>query len=213
MNSCGQHTMAHIGFQGMSIKSGNLVAPALQVLLGGSILGDGNGRIADKVLKIPSKRGPNALRSILNDYQANVAVGESFISYYDRQGERYFYNLLKPLADTTNLVQSDFVDWGTDDPYMKEVGVGECAGVVIDLIATLLFESEEKLENASEALILNQYADSIYYAYSCIVNTAKALLISEGKKTNTHVGIISQFDEVFGNDIELGVTFQILFIK
>ena len=31
MNSCGQHTMAHIGFQGMSIKSGNLVAPALQM--------------------------------------------------------------------------------------------------------------------------------------------------------------------------------------
>jgi sulfite reductase (ferredoxin) len=81
MNSCGQHTMAHIGFQGMSIKSGNLVAPALQVLLGGGILGDGKGRISDKVLKIPSKRGPNALRSILNDYESNVIVGESFLNY------------------------------------------------------------------------------------------------------------------------------------
>lgn len=208
MNSCGQHTMAHIGFQGMSIKSGNYVAPALQVLLGGSVLGNGAGRIADKVLKIPSKRGPNALRSILNDYQENVAAGESFINYYDRKGEKYFYDLLKPLADTSNLEQSDFVDWGSEQAYEKAVGVGECAGVVIDLIATLLLESEEKIENAAESLTLNQYADSIYYSYSSIVNTAKALLISEGKKTNTHVGIISQFDELFGNEIDLGVSFS-----
>tara|TARA_R110001583_G_scaffold11599_3_gene52154 strand:+ start:4440 stop:6530 length:2091 start_codon:yes stop_codon:yes gene_type:complete len=208
MNACGQHTLAHIGFQGMSIKSGKLVAPALQVLLGGSVLGNGNGRIADKVLKIPSKRGPQTLRTILNDYEVNLIKGESFLNYYDRQGEIYFYNLLKPLANTTNLEETDFVDWGADTNYIAEVGVGECAGVVIDLIATLLFESEEKLENASEALINNQYADSIYYSYLSIVNTAKALLISEGKKTNTHAGIIEQFEEVFASEIELDVPFS-----
>ncbi len=208
MNSCGQHTMAHIGFQGMSINSGNYVAPALQVLLGGSVLGNGAGRFADKVLKIPSKRGPQALRSILSNYEANVCIGESFINYYERQGEKYFYDLLKPLSDTTNLEQSDFIDWGSNEAYDKAVGVGECAGVVIDLIATLLFESEEKLENASGSLINNQYSDSIYYAYSSIVNTAKALLISEGKKTNTHVGIITQFEEVFASEIELNVPFS-----
>jgi len=208
MNSCGQHTMAHIGFQGMSIKSGNYVAPALQVLLGGSVLGNGVGRIADKVLKIPSKRGPQALRTILNDFETNVIVGEMFINYYDRKGEKYFYDLLKPLSNTTNLEQSDFIDWGSDEAYERVVGVGECAGVVIDLIATLLFESEEKLENANESLKNNQYADSIYYAYSSIVNTAKALLISEEKQTNTHVGIIVQFEEVFASKIELDVPFS-----
>lgn len=119
------------------------------------------------------------MRVILNDYEANVAVNESFISYYNRQGERYFYNLLKPLADTTNLKQSDFIDWGSEQAYEKAVGIGECAGVAIDLIATLLLESEEKLENASESLKLNQFSDSIYDAYSSIVNTAKALLTSE----------------------------------
>ncbi|PCH73176.1 MAG: nitrite reductase, partial [Flavobacteriaceae bacterium] len=52
MNSCGQHSIANIGFQGMSIKSGKLVAPALQVLLGGGILGNGQGRFANKVIKV-----------------------------------------------------------------------------------------------------------------------------------------------------------------
>ena len=71
MNACGQHNMANIGYQGMSVKSGKLVAPALQILLGGGILGDGQGRISDKVIKIPSKRGPESLRLILDDYIEN----------------------------------------------------------------------------------------------------------------------------------------------
>ncbi|MCF6213989.1 MAG: nitrite/sulfite reductase [Flavobacteriaceae bacterium] len=207
MNACGQHTMAQIGFQGMSIKSNNKVAPALQVLLGGGILGNGKGRIANKVIKIPSKRAPQALRTILTDFASNFEPEESFLNYYDRQGEIYFYNLLKPLADTSNLVQSDFIDWGSDVPYVTEIGVGECAGVVIDLVATLLLDTKEKIDNASESLKLNQYADSIYYAYTSMVNTAKALLISEGEKTNTQLGIITNFEEVFGDKIKLKTPF------
>ena len=73
MNACGQHTMANIGFQGMSVRTPDkLVAPALQVLLGGGNLGDGNGLFADKVVKIPSRKGPEALRRILNDFDAKA---------------------------------------------------------------------------------------------------------------------------------------------
>ena len=82
MNACGQHNMANIGFQGMTVRTKDkLVAPALQVLLGGGNLGNGKGYFADKVLKIPSKRGPEALRRILNDFEAN-ANGKSFVDYY-----------------------------------------------------------------------------------------------------------------------------------
>jgi sulfite reductase (ferredoxin) len=62
MNSCGQHGMASIGFHGSSLKAKGHVLPALQVLIGGGVLGSGNGRIADKVIKVPSKRGPDVLR-------------------------------------------------------------------------------------------------------------------------------------------------------
>ena len=86
MNACGQHNMAEIGFQGMSINSGKLVAPALQVLLGGGILGNGEGRFSDKVIKIPSRRGPDALRFILNDFDANgspLPVISSFLAFFE----------------------------------------------------------------------------------------------------------------------------------
>lgn len=210
MNACGQHNMAEIGFQGMSIKSGKAVAPALQVLLGGGVLGNGEGRFADKVVKVPSKRGPEALRLLLNDFDANAEADEKFIQYYDRQGKTYFYDLLKDLADTSELSENDFIDWGHEKPYIKAVGVGECAGVVIDLIATLLFESEEKIDNAQSAIDRKAWSDSIYHSYTSIVNSAKALLIADDVKTNTQAGIISQFDELFveTGKIELSTSFK-----
>ena len=36
MNSCGQHMAASIGLHGSSIKVGDLVAPAMQIVLGGA---------------------------------------------------------------------------------------------------------------------------------------------------------------------------------
>ena len=209
MNACGQHNMAPIGFQGMSINAGKLVAPALQVLLGGGNLENGNGRFSDKVIKIPSRRGPEALRLILNDFEAN-ANGAKFLEYYDAKGEKYFYEFLKPLADVTNLTEADFVDWGNADNYVKAVGVGECAGVVIDLVATLLFEAKEKIDSANEALKEQKWSDAIYLAYAGFVNGAKALLLAEKEKTNTHAGIIDSFDSVFvaSNKINLGTSFR-----
>ena len=197
MNACGQHNMAHIGFQGMTVKSGALIAPALQVLLGGGVLGNGQGRFADKVLKVPSKRGPKVLRFLLNDFQQHRINSENFLSYYDRNGKTYFYDLLKHLSDTTNLTEDDFVDWGHTKKYVKAIGIGECAGVVIDLVATLLFESEEKLENASETLQQGKWSDSIYHSYTALINTAKALLTTEQLKNNTQSVIIKNFDEHF----------------
>ncbi len=197
MNACGQHNMANIGFQGMSIRTKDkLVAPALQVLLGGGNDGNGNGRFADKVVKVPSRRGPEALRLILDDFERN-GNGNPFADYYEEKGEHYFYDFLKPLTDIDNLTQEDFVDWGTTEKYKKEIGIGECAGVVIDLIATLLFESEEKIQNAEATLIEEKWAASIYHSYASMVNSAKALLTAEKTKTNTHASIIKDFDEKF----------------
>nr|WP_299341426.1 HEPN domain-containing protein [Allomuricauda sp.] len=206
MNACGQHNMANIGFQGMSIRTKDkLVAPALQVLLGGGNFGNGSGRFADKVVKIPSKRGPQALRLILDDFDAN-GNGASFADYYWEKGEHYFYEFLKPLTDVDNLTPNDFIDWGNEEKYKKEIGIGECAGVIVDLVATLFFESQEKIENAEDALKNKKWAASIYYSYQSIVNSAKALLTSEKVKTNTHASIIRDFDRLYVESGKIDIT-------
>ncbi|WP_266204704.1 nitrite reductase [Pontibacter kalidii] len=206
MNSCGQHGMANLGFHGSSLKSGKSVLPALQVLLGGGTLSNGEGRIAQKLLKVPSKRGPEVLRYVLNDYLANKQGEERFNAYYDRHGKDYFYQLLKPLTDLTTLTPEDFIDWGHQDGFQPAIGVGECAGVMIDLVATLLYEADEKLEWAGEALEEQRFADAIYYGYAAFISTAKALLLDKSVSTNTQHSIMEEFDKHF---VETGIfTFE-----
>jgi len=197
INACGQHGLAQIGFHGSSSKAKKTgaVVPALQVMLGGGGLGDGTGRIADKIIKVPSRRGPEVLRFIFNDYERHGQDGEYFNNYYDRQGKDYFYQLLKPLGSLDNLTPMDFIDWGQSQNFATAIGVGECAGVQIDLIATLLFEAEEKVAWAKETFENGAYADSIYHSYSTFVHTAKAFLLSREIACNTQHGIINDFDK------------------
>ncbi len=198
-NSCGQHGLASIGFHGSSIKDKQgKIMPALVVLLGGAKLTNGDGVIADKVgIKIPSRRGPDALRILLTDYETNSTEGEYYHDYYKRLGQKYFYGLLKPLGDTTATVPLDYVDWGQEDNFQLHTSVGECAGVIIDLVSTLLYETEEKLAWAKEAFENGLYADSIYHSYSSFINTAKALLLTKEIKPSTQIQTLNDFQKHF----------------
>ena len=197
MNSCGQHGLAHIGFHGSSLKAAGKVVPAAQVLLGGGTVGDGVGRAADKVIKVPSKRTKDVVRVILDHYSQNKNGDELFNDFYDRFGKDHFYQLLKPLADLSTLTPDEFVDWGHEEIFETAIGVGECAGVMIDLVSTLLLEAEEKLNWSIESIEAKAYSDSIYHAYSVFISSAKALLLDKGINSSTQVGIIRDFDEQY----------------
>ncbi|MCG8310602.1 MAG: HEPN domain-containing protein [Cytophagales bacterium] len=196
-NSCGQHGMASIGFHGSSMKNGLNVLPAVQVMLGGGVNSDGEGEVAERVVKVPSKKAPDTLRTILDDYDANGNDGEYFKDYFKRQGKMYFYNLLKPLANLNELNETDYIDWGREHKFVVQTAVGECAGVIIDLVSTLLFDSDEKLEWAKETLSNGLYSDSVYHSYNVFVNSAKAMLLGENVKNNSHMSVINDFDRIF----------------
>lgn len=213
MNSCGQHAIASIGFHGSSAKSGNDVVPALQLLLGGGISGNGEGRIADKVLKFPSKRAGAVLRTLLIDYTQLRNSSESFVAYYERKGKDYFYQLLKAFSLTTNVTPDEFIDWGHEAPYETKIGIGECAGVKIDLTATLISEAREALKAADDNFSNGRYADATFKAYNSFVHAAKALLVKRDVQVNTQHGIINDFDKHFqvvvsGSHPDTPVTFK-----
>ena len=202
-NSCGQHGIASIGLHGSTIKDKEgKVLPALVVLLGGAKLNGGEAIIADKVLKIPSRKGPDALRRLLDDYETNSLDGEYFHSYYKRLGRNYFYTLLKPLADLSLVVPMDYVDWGQEHNFVLHTAVGECAGVIIDLVSTLLYDSEEKLAWSKQALDESLYADSIYHSYNAFINTSKAMLLTIDQKPSTQIQTMNDFQKHF---IETGL--------
>jgi len=210
MNSCGQHGLAEIGFHGSSLKAEGKVVPAVQVMLGGGTVGNGFGRVAERVIKVPSKRATSVLHYLLNDFKDNNLESENFHAYYDRKGKDHFYQLLKPLADLTSLQSEEFVDWGHVEQFQTAIGVGECAGVVIDLVATLLLEADEKFGWAKQNLDKGAYADSIYHTYATLVSAAKSLLLDKGVNSSTQVGVIREFDNhyVESGDFNFGSTFS-----
>ena len=197
MNSCGQHGMASVGFHGSSLKAKGQVVPALQVLVGGAVLGSGDARISDKVIKVPSKRAPAVLTTIFTDYKTSADAAESFTDYSFRKGEKYYYELLKPLVNLDTLSDDEFIDWGQEVKFSTAIGVGECAGVMIDLVSTLILEAEEKILAAEDCFSNEQWADSIYNAYAAQVHSAKALLLQQGVHCNTQIGILNDFDTHF----------------
>ena len=210
MNACGQHTIADIGFQGMTLKSNGKIAPATQILLGGGTVGNADGHFADKVLKVPSKRTPDVLRWLLIDFENHHRrAGESFMAYYQRVGSDYFYQNLKHFSEVDNLQPEDFIDWGNEQLYEKAIGVGECAGVTIDLVQTLLFDAEEFFENAESALADGQVSNAVYFGYSALIRGAKAILTTVQARINSHHSIIVAFGEHFPScETDLGLSFR-----
>ena len=187
-NACGQHAIANIGFHGSTLKvDGNLV-PAVQLLLGGGVIGNGEGIIAEKVIKLPTKRAVKAVDIILNDFQHN-GKGLLFNEFYNREGNRYFYELLKPLANEP-IQEEEYLDWGHDKKYVQNIGVGECAGVAVDLGQIIQYEIDEKIELAEEAIDQKLFADSIYHSYNIILHSAKRLLLANGEKYNSQQSVI-----------------------
>jgi sulfite reductase (ferredoxin) len=203
MNGCGQHMAANIGFHGSSIRVGKLMAPAMQVVVGGGITEDGRGFVAEKVIKVPTRRIPQVVRDLFNDYKDNASEGEYYNDYVVRQGKRYFYDVLKPLGDVTTITAEEFYDWGQDKEYVQEIGVGECAGVSLDVIGAILNDASNKVIAAGEALKAGHEKDAAYHAYSAMITGAKALMLVEDKKCNTHIGILQDFSEFFGDRFSL----------
>ena len=208
MNGCGQHMAANIGFHGSSIRVGKKIAPAMQVVVGGGITDDGRGFVAEKVIKVPTRRIPQVIRDLFHDYKANANDGEYYNDYVVRQGKRYFYNVLKPLGDAKTITDQEFYDWGQEAEYVQEIGVGECAGVSLDVIGAILNDASNKVIASGEALKAGHLPDAAYHAYSGMITGAKALMLAEDKKCNTHIGILRDFSEHFGDRFSEAMPFE-----
>ena len=210
MNACGQHMIAQIGFHGSSIKHKGRVVPAMQVVMGGGLESKKTGKIAEKIIKVPTKRIPEVVRMTLRNYEEYAKEDEIFNEYYRRQGKIYFYDLLKPLANLSTLRDIDYQDWGRSEDFVPEIGVGECAGVVMDLVGTILSDAEERLNWSKKYLKSYEWANAIYYSYSTMIIAAKAILLSKEVKCNTHNKIILDFEEKIQNkgDIYLEIPFS-----
>jgi uncharacterized protein (UPF0332 family) len=211
-NACGQHSIANIGFHGSTIKKDGKLIPAVQLLLRGGVLGNGTGIISEKIIKLPTKRAIKGVDIILIDYKKN-ANDLLFNQYYNEKGNHYFYGLLKDLA-AAPIQEDEHLDWGQKEKFAMNIGVGECAGVTIDLAQTIQYEIDERIDLAKETLELYRFSDSVYHSYNIFVHSAKLLLLNEGAKYNSQNSVINEANEILiGTNVQLRESFKELVLN
>jgi sulfite reductase beta subunit-like hemoprotein len=129
-NSCGQHHIANIGFHGAAMKVGPNQLPAYHVFVGGSYQ-DGVLRMATQLkVRLPAKRGPDAVERFVSLYERERLPGEPFNAFFDRVGTARFEQAIEDLTlpgEFSEDNRSMFIDWNRLELYQVQRGEGECA--------------------------------------------------------------------------------------
>ena len=127
-NGCGQHHLAAIGLQGSSFSANGATIPCFDIFLGGGGY-VGGGKFGTRVARVPSKRAPQAIKTMIDHYVANREQGEEFVAYVDRVGPKSFDVLLNEFKEVGPVHQDIdmYMDWGKEELFEVVRGEGECA--------------------------------------------------------------------------------------
>jgi sulfite reductase (ferredoxin) len=128
-NSCGQHHVADIGFNGAERRAHGKSAPGYQMLLGGYV-GEEQIHFGDKALRLPAKAAAEATVRVVRRFAGERQAGESFRGWMDRVGGAKALGAELKELDRFPTPEEDpsfYVDFDETGPYTAEVGASECA--------------------------------------------------------------------------------------
>jgi sulfite reductase (ferredoxin) len=190
-NSCAQHQVADIGLFGAARTKGGVVAPSFVLMLGGYAGGLGPGErpgdgFAVPVGKLPARRVPAAVRSLLDFYLKEGGADASFSAFTRRVGRAVLKQRLAPLTALPAAEDAPelYREFGKEsEPFAVRRGVGECAGEVVELADMLLAEADRLAEQALDRLDAGGEARPA--AEQAMVTAARALLSVSGKVAPT----------------------------
>jgi len=128
-NSCGQHHISDIGFNGAERRAHGRSAPGYQLFLGGYV-GQEQIHFGDKALRLPAKSAAEAAVRVVGRFAAEREAGEVFRSWLDRAGgASAIAATLEDLAEFPDPEEHPefYVDYGEQGPYAAVTGDSECA--------------------------------------------------------------------------------------
>jgi sulfite reductase (ferredoxin) len=158
-NSCGNHCVAGLGFEGKALRRQGRLMPCYEVLAGGRCA-EGGARFGQRLGTLPAKAVP-------------AFVAEAYLSGVTAVED------LRRLVAAHGKIPSEapgdwFVDFGASTPFsLAGRGPGECGAGVLDLIRVDLTEASESLRAATSSTPPPDRSAAVYRG---LVAAARALL-------------------------------------
>jgi sulfite reductase (ferredoxin) len=161
-NSCANHHIANLGFQGRAKRINGRLVPFYDVLFGAK-LSEGDTKLAKRIGSLPAKRVPQL-------------VGEYFSG---KQKKQRLDSLVTGFAELPEDIPEDFYyDYGSDQPFsLAGRGAGECGAGVLDVIRLDIHQSKDSLKAAKKQ---ESEKEKIKSAYQALLAAGRSLLIVYG---------------------------------
>ncbi|MGB2863541.1 MAG: sulfurtransferase TusA family protein, partial [Sedimentisphaerales bacterium] len=172
-NSCANHYIASVGFQGKARRVNGRLIPCYDVLTDAKTV-EGQAHLAERVGTVPAKRIPDLLAE---------AFGNGTV---DKEQLR---NLTAKYGDISaeSLPEDYYYDYGSDEPFsLAGRGPGECGAGVMDVIKLDIDEAKDALKK------IPIDSENVYKA---IVASARALLVTAGLEPKKDREIFAAFAE------------------
>jgi sulfite reductase (ferredoxin) len=177
-NSCGNHYIAHLGFEGKAKRVKGRLMPFYDVLAGGNI-SEGAANLARKFGDVPAKRIPQLVAELL----ASGSVDEERTA-----------KLVAQYADISSDLPEDYYsDFGSSEPFsLAGRGPGECGAGVMDVMKVDIDEAREAIEAAKKAAQDSQKSE---YLYRATAAATRALLFIFGLEPKKDREIFAAFSK------------------
>ncbi|MHC4436140.1 MAG: sulfurtransferase TusA family protein [Planctomycetota bacterium] len=172
-NSCANHYIASVGFQGRARRINGRLMPFYDVLVDAKTV-EGQARLAERIGTVPAKRIPDMLDEAYNNGTVDIQLLKKLTYIYGDIG-------------TESLPDDYYYDYGSDEPFsLAGRGPGECGAGVMDVIKLDIDEAKDALKTAPAG------SENVYKA---IVASARALLVTVGLEPKKDREIFAGFTE------------------
>jgi sulfite reductase (ferredoxin) len=197
-NSCGQHHIADIGLFGSVQRKGSHSAPVFQITVGGTTKKNA-ASYGLTVSKIAAKNAPDAIAKLTDLYSAEKQDGESFNQFADRLGRLRLKDELSEFAVSTAFEQTPELYEDNRQPweYKKSLGVGECAGEVVDQAEFMLEDADRLNFEATLALDGGDWEDAAAKSFEASKKASDGLLSTRGLLLSDNYDTLAQFRQHF----------------
>ncbi len=168
-NSCGQHFIGNIGFQGHAKRVNGRLMPCYDVLAGAQ-MAEGAARLAEPIGTLPAKRVPEFVVQAL---KTGATTPERLRELVQKHAQ----------LPVEAIPEDYYRDWGSEAPFsLAGRGPGECGAGVMDVIRVDIDEARQAFQRAGASEADRERSEFIYQG---LLASARALLVTFGLEPRT----------------------------